>query len=173
MFALYIVGVFIIGAALGVLTAFSVMAYLNETPDHSIIIIAAVIGGIVSIILKRFMIILGTSLSGAWVVVTGLSYYVKTNFDPFQHDSVFRLGEDEIYRILIVWLALAVSGFTVQYITSGRKAKPEDEPISNKPEPVPDETDSEGADKGVIDLDEPYINSASDFPSDHGDSGSE
>ncbi len=173
MFALYIVGVFIIGAALGVLTAFSATAYLNETPDHAIIIIAAVIGGIVSIILKRFMIILATSLSGAWVVVTGLSYYVKTNFDPFQPDSVFRLGEDEIYRILIVWLALAVSGFAVQYITSGRKEEPEDEPISNKPEPVPDETDSEGADNEIIDLDEPYINSASDSPSDHGDSGSE
>jgi len=141
MFALYIVGVFIVGAALGALGAVSVMAYLNETPDHTIIIIAAIVGGILAIIFKRFMIILATSLTGAWAVVTGLAYFVKKDFDPFEPDSILELGENEIYRILIVWLALAVAGFTVQYITSAKKEEPEGEPISNNPEPGRVKTD--------------------------------
>ena len=140
MFALYLLGVFVIGAALGALLSFSSMTYLSQSPDNTITIIAAVVGGVIAVIFKRFMIILATSLTGAWAVVTGLAYFVKNNFDPFKPDSVFELGENEVYRILIVWLAIAVAGFTVQYIISAKKeeideeSEPESEPGTHEPE---------------------------------------
>ena len=117
MFVLYILGVFVIGAVLGGLVAFSAFTYVGEDPDILITLITAFVVGVVAMFLKRFMIILATSLSGAWIVVTGFTYYLKSGFNPLEPGSVLSMGEDQLYRFLIVWLGLFVAGFTVQYIT--------------------------------------------------------
>lgn len=157
MFVLYLLGVFLIGAVLGAIIALSVFYYLSQDPEYLTIIITAAVTGIIAVFIKRFMIILATSFTGAWAVVTGFTYFLKDGFDPFEPRSVFSMGEDQIYRFLIVWFGLSVAGFTVQYITSAK---------DYKPEPEAEEEESESEDKEVIELDEPYIHPASDSPSD-------
>ena len=166
MFVLYILGVFVIGAVLGALIALSVFAHLKQEPEYLTIIITAAVTGVIAVFIKRFMIILATSFTGAWAVVTGFTYFLKESFDPFEPRSVFSMGEDQVYRFLIVWFGLSVAGFTVQYITSAADYKPESEDEE-------DESDSESEYKEVIELDEPYINPNSESPSDPEDKSKE
>ncbi len=168
MFVLYILGVFVIGALSGALIALAVFSYLNQEPEYITVIVSAFVAGIVAVFIKRFMIILATSLSGAWAVITGFAYFIENNFDPFHPDTILELTENEVYRILIIWFAMSVAGFTIQYITSVKDYKPE-------PESVPDESVSEVADEEIIELDEPYqeepdIHTISEPPSDRGES---
>jgi len=167
MFVLYILGVFFIGAALGVLISLSVFTYLEQDPQYITIIISAIVTGVIALFIKRFMIILATSFTGAWVVVTGFTYFFEENFNPFDPSSVFNFGEAQIYRFLIIWFGLSIAGFTVQYIISAKEYTPE-------PESIPDETESESDENEIIDLDEPYIPPTSGSPSDREeDAGSE
>lgn len=159
MFVLYIVGVFVIGALLGAIIALSVFTYLNQEPEYLTMIVAALVAGIVAVFIKRLMIILATSLTGAWAVVTGLAYFVENNFDPFHPDTILELTENELYRILIIWFALSMAGLTVQYIISAKDYKPE-------AEHVPDETETDNADEEIIELDELYIEPTSEDSSD-------
>jgi len=174
MFMLYIFGVFLIGVILGALIVLLVSSYFNPGPDdrinYTIMIIVSIACGVVAVIFKRFMIILATSLTGAWVVVTGLAYFVENNFDPFRPDTILELTENEVYRILIIWFALSVAGFTLQYINCVKDYKPELESDS-------DEAESDTEDKEIIELDEPYdepnINSIKDPSSDREDTSKE
>lgn len=118
LFVLYILGVFAIGAVLGGLIAFSVFTYINTDPDVLIILASAFVFGVIAMFLKRFMIILATSLTGAFAVVSGFTYFLKSGFNPIDLASYLNMGEDQLYRFLLVLLALAVAGFVVQYIST-------------------------------------------------------
>lgn len=168
MFVLYLLGVFVIGAVLGALIALSVLTFLGREPEYLTIIITAAVTGAIALFIKRFMIILATSFTGAWAVVTGFTFFVKDKFDPLDPKSVFSMGEDPVYRFLMVWFGLSVAGFTVQYITSVK---------DYKPEPEAEEEETGTVDNEIIELDEPYdepdITTISDPPSDPGDTGKE
>lgn len=116
MFVLYILGVFAIGAALGALLAVSAYTYLGQEAGFIAIIATAFVAGVIAMFLKRFMIILATSFTGAWAMVSGVTYFIKANFNPLDPTSVFDMGEDQVYRFLIVWFALFVAGFIIQYL---------------------------------------------------------
>lgn len=129
MYKLYIVGVFAIGAALGFMTAAYVFGIMNADPVMIVLIAAAVLGGVLAAVLQKPMIILATAFGGAYAAVTGVAYLLLKNFDPLDPGFLNTLGEDQLYRMAIIWFGLGVFGLVVQLmmLPRGEEAQPEEE----------------------------------------------
>ncbi len=122
-YTLYIVGVFAIGAALGFMTASYVFGILNADPMTIVLIASAVIVGLLAAVLQKPMLILATAFGGAYAAVAGISYMISKNFDPLDPEFLNSLGEDQLYRMAIIWFGLGVFGFVVQLMTLPRKGE--------------------------------------------------
>jgi len=126
MYLLYIAGVFVIGAALGFMVVSFVFGLMNENPVTWIVIASSVAGGILAVIFQRPMIIIATSFGGSYAAVTSISYLLMRNFNPLEPGFLNTLGENQLYRMAIVWFALGVFGFVVQYMMLSRAETPEE-----------------------------------------------
>ena len=120
-YTLYIVGVFAIGAALGFMTASYVFGILNLNPIPYALIAAAALVGILAAVLQKPMLIIATAFGGAYAAVAGVSYLISKNFDPLDPGFLNTLGEDQLYRMAIIWFGLGVFGLVVQLMTLPRK----------------------------------------------------
>jgi hypothetical protein len=136
MYTLYIVGVFAIGAALGFMTASYVFGILNSDPMPVVLIASALLGGILAALLQKPMIIIATAFGGAYAAVTGVAYLISKNFDPLDPGFLNTLGEDQLYRMAIIWFGLGVFGLVVQLMTEPRKE-----------EAAPQKSEDEGEDE--------------------------
>jgi Domain of unknown function (DUF4203) len=68
----YFVGVALVGAGMGALAAHVAWSQFGTgDPSAAVVIGASVAGAIVAMILQRYVIIVGTAFSGAWLVVVG------------------------------------------------------------------------------------------------------
>jgi hypothetical protein len=137
-YTLYIVGVFAIGAALGFMTASYVFGIMNTDPMPIVLIAAAALGGILAAVLQKPMLILATAFGGAYAAVAGITYLISKNFDPLDPEFLNTLGEDQLYRMAIIWFGLGVFGFVVQLMTLPRKEEPAEEAGSG--DAAPEET---------------------------------
>lgn len=123
-YTLYIVGVFAIGAALGFMTASYVFGILGTDPMPVALIAAGAIGGVLAAVLQKPMLMLATAFGGAYAAVAGVSYLISKNFDPLDPGFLNTLGEDQLYRMAIIWFGLGVFGFVVQLMTLPRREEP-------------------------------------------------
>lgn len=141
MYKLYIVGVFAIGAALGFMTASYVFGIMNAEPVTIVLVAAAVAGGVLAATLQKPMLILATAFGGAYAAVTGVAYLILKSFDPLDPKFLNTLGEDQLYRMAIVWFGLGVFGLVVQLMTLPRKYEaPEEEEDAGGGDETPEDT---------------------------------
>lgn len=120
---LYSAGVFLIGAIFGILLFSGIIGFVNSNTSPILYILPALVGGILALLLQKFMIILITSFTGAWVSVMAVLYFISNDFSPFRLEFIDRLGENQTYRIVFSWLALGMLGFITQYIIFPKKGK--------------------------------------------------
>ncbi|MCH8014640.1 MAG: DUF4203 domain-containing protein [Candidatus Dadabacteria bacterium] len=120
---LYSAGVFLIGAIFGILLFSGIIGFVNSNTSPILYILPALVGGILALLLQKFMIILITSFTGAWVSVMAVLYFISSDFSPFRLEFIDRLGENQTYRIVFSWLALGMLGFITQYIIFPKKVK--------------------------------------------------
>ena len=125
---LYSIGVFALGAALGFAVTAYVYGLLNENPVYWVMIAASSAAGILAVFFQKPMIILATSFGGAFAAVTGIAYLLTGNFEPLNPGFLNTLGEDQLYRMAIIWFGLGVFGFVVQYTMLLRREQREGEP---------------------------------------------
>lgn len=118
---LYSAGVFLIGAVFGILLFSSTASSLNINTPPILYIVPALAGGILSLLIQRFMIILITSFTGAWVVAMATLYFVSSNFNPFNPEFITSIADNQAYRIVFGWIALGVLGFVTQYVIFPKK----------------------------------------------------
>ncbi|MEQ9618851.1 MAG: DUF4203 domain-containing protein [Deltaproteobacteria bacterium] len=122
---LYFIGVFALGAALGFAITAYVYGLLNESPVYWVVAASSAAGGILAVFFRKPMIILATSFGGAFAAVTGIAYLLTRNFDPLDPGFLNTLGEDQLYRMAIIWFGLGVFGFVVQYALLLRREEAE------------------------------------------------
>ena len=115
MIVLHFVGVFVLGALLGGLLGAMLCAAANSKPEPAILMIPAVMGGIAALLVRKFMIILATSFSGAWSVVTGVAYFTTITIDRSNILAVFWPGRGYLFPLALCWVALGIFGMFVQY----------------------------------------------------------
>lgn len=134
---LYIIGVFVLGAALGYMIAVYVFGLLDKEPVTILLIIAAILCGVVAAVFQKPMIILATAFGGACAVVTGVFYFLERNFHPLDPGFLGKLGEDQLYWMAMIWFALGVFGLVVQLMTLPRRAAPAPPAVKHAPEAAP------------------------------------
>ena len=121
MTALYYIGVFLIGSLLGGILGIALYAVAEINPDPAALLILAVISGVIALIFQKFMIIVSTGFGGAWIVVTGIAYFIAQTVYLSNLEQTFRSGGSILYTILLCWLALGFMGVIVQYRSSPTK----------------------------------------------------
>jgi MFS family permease len=117
--ALYFVGTFLLGAGLGgLLGAVLSQASGSGSPSVELILILAVIGGILAIILQKFVIIVSTALVGSWAIVTGIYYFAEPR--PYRTVALENLKDilpatAHLGLIVVLWILVGITGVVVQY----------------------------------------------------------
>ncbi|MBN1674104.1 MAG: DUF4203 domain-containing protein [Kiritimatiellae bacterium] len=115
MVVLYFVGIFLLGAFMGMIMAGVLCGLFDASPHPALLLLLALIGGVVAVLFQKLMIILSTAFTGAWGVVTGVAYFVTDRVDPRRMNDVLRTGGTWVYGMLLCWLVLALLGVVVQY----------------------------------------------------------
>jgi|GEM_PF-480331 len=134
MIFLYFIGIFSLGAAVGFALGLIVGTAIGAEPNMVLLIggIAAVICGVLALILQRVVIIITTAISGAGNIVTGLALLVVpvgTIQRLLEAQDPTAVAPDLLadYAWMgVLWLVLAVAGMIVQFLWTGKK----------KPKPV-------------------------------------
>jgi hypothetical protein len=67
----YFVGVALVGAGLGAVTANLLFAATDQDPHFLVLVFLTVLGSAASMYLQRYFIIVGTSFGGAWTMIVG------------------------------------------------------------------------------------------------------
>lgn len=121
MVALYFIGIFLIGAFLGMVLGAALFAAGNN-PEPAVLLILGVIAGVIALIFQKFMIIVSTGFVGAWSVVAGIAHFCGL-IDLTNIDKLSRSAGSRIDALLFCWLALGLFGVFVQYKSAQAKEK--------------------------------------------------
>lgn len=132
---LYSAGIFLGGAAAGVMLAFTLNTSLGpklypENPDVVLVIMAVIFGiaaGVLALKLERPVLIVATAFVGAEMFIAGVGYFAGkypngTDFDEFRTKAEDDSGDHWVYEIPGAWwayvggaIALFVLGMVVQF----------------------------------------------------------
>ena len=119
LFFLYKTGVFFLGLLGGAVAATMLLAGRPEDWVSSVIVGAAIFGGLSALLFERLIVTLATSIIGAWITVHGVAIFVLAEGSP----DVLRnsLRDEQTQTILLaVWAVLAAAGAATQYATHKR-----------------------------------------------------
>jgi hypothetical protein len=119
MVLLYFVGVFVVGAFGGVLLVNAIGAVTGFAVPTVVVIIAAVVVGILALILQRAVLVLLTAFAGAWAAVSGGALLLAGRSLPaisiIARPATWEQANLPMLAILISWLVLGVVGMSVQF----------------------------------------------------------
>jgi len=129
MIVAWFVGVALVGAALGAVTAHLVWSQVGTgDPPAVAIVVVSVVGAAASMMLQRYVVIVGTAFGGAWTMIVGVvnAMAARTPGKP-PADDVWILypmtpAPDQRW-MPIAWLALGVVGALVQLSGFGQSRR--------------------------------------------------
>ena len=129
LIAAYFVGVALLGAGIGALTASLIWASLGREPGAIVVIIFAIIGALGALALQRYVIIGATTFGGAWTIVVGALALTgsRAGVEAAARDNVWLAypmnPAPGNYWVLLVWLALGIIGVIVQLSVTAKGKK--------------------------------------------------
>lgn len=125
----YFVGVALIGAGLGAVLANFAFQFSDRDPHFLVIVFASMIGAVAAIYLQRYVIIIGTSFVGAWMLLVG-AFALGGNRQALAAAAgdvwvAYPLNSAPEHPWLpIAWIGLSLVGVAVQMgITGGEKGR--------------------------------------------------
>jgi len=118
--AVYFVGVAVAGAGLGVLAVHLVWTQRSDDPHLLVIILMAIVGVFTALVFQRYVIIISTSFTGAWlslVAVLALLGHVNVtealgSLKEWMLDPLERISAER--EVFFAWLGLSLLGVFVQ-----------------------------------------------------------
>jgi hypothetical protein len=128
----YFVGVALVGAGMGALVAHVAWSQFGQGDPPAAVVIGASVGGaIVAMMLQRYVIIIGTAFSGAWLVVVGAVAASGSLGSPATRSAagdvwiLYPLAPAPGQRWVIgAWLLAGLIGTAVQLAFPGSGSKP-------------------------------------------------
>ena len=125
MFSLFYVGVFLFGCSLGLLISIVVSSAVGTELNVLLGSIFALVGGLVTLLIRKGLVVASTALTGSWAVLSGTSHFVDSV------DLVRVLSEPDLLRsqgglyyvVLAFWLVLGIGGVAIQLRGLRRKRK--------------------------------------------------
>ena len=129
LIAAYFVGVALLGAGIGALAVSLSWAALGREPGAIVVIVFAIVGALAALALQRYVIVGATAFGGAWTIIVGALALAgnRVSVDAAARNNVWIAYPTNPapgnYWILLVWLALGVTGVIVQlaYTAKGKK----------------------------------------------------
>ncbi len=122
--AMFYVGVFLFGCALGLLVSVLVLGFTGSGLNVLVACIFTLAGGLVTLLSRKVLIVTSTALTGAWIALAGVSYFVE-DFDLvsiLSEPNLLRSQGGWYYLMLALWALLAMGGIGVQ-IRALRKSR--------------------------------------------------
>jgi len=127
-------GVFLLGASAGAVIAAAVVNGTGYAAQPLIILVAAVVAGLVALLLQKFMIVVATAFCGSYLVTGGIWHLAGLghNTTPlwFERAPPGMAGTLS-YFALAFWLVLGLVGVRFQY--RGRRRREEAAPPKAPP----------------------------------------
>jgi hypothetical protein len=129
MVAAYFVGVALVGAGLGTLAIHFAFMPFHAEPPWWAVVIAAILGALGALAVTRYVIIIGTAFSGAWMLIVGSLALMgnKAAAQAANEGSVWLVYPLDPapgrWWIWVLWFALAIAGAVVQTMTKGKGQK--------------------------------------------------
>lgn len=112
---LYLMGVFLMGAALGVVVTSAASGAMGLAVNPLIAITAAGLSGLIALSFQKSVIIWSTAFNGAWGIVSSVVLFQGRAKGWGDLSSLAGRG-----GLLLAWLALGLSGVVVQYAITSR-----------------------------------------------------
>ena len=129
LIAAYFAGVALLGAGVGALATSLIWASLGREPSALIVIVFSIAGALAALALQRYVIVGATGFGGAWTIIVGalaLSGH-RAATDVAVRNNVWLAypmnPAPGNYWILLVWLALGVTGVFVQLAVTAKGKK--------------------------------------------------
>jgi len=116
LFFLYKTGVFFLGLLGGAVAAGMILAGRPEDWASSVIVGAAILGGLSALLFERLIVTFATSIIGAWITVHGVAIFVLAGGSPNALRGSLR-DEQTQTILLAVWAVVAAAGVATQYAT--------------------------------------------------------
>jgi len=129
LIAAYFVGVALLGAGIGALVASLIWAALGREPGAIVVILFAVAGALGALALQRYVIVGATAFGGAWTMIVGAIALsgARVAVDAAARNNVWLAypmnPAPGNYWVLLVWLALGVTGVVVQLAVTAKGRK--------------------------------------------------
>jgi uncharacterized protein DUF4203 len=129
LIAAYFVGVALLGAGIGALTASMIWASLGREPGALIVILFAIAGALAALALQRYVIVGATGFGGAWTILVGALALTgnRAAVDAAARNNVWLAypmnPAPGNYWILLVWIALGITGVIVQLAITAKGKK--------------------------------------------------
>ena len=128
LIAAYFVGVALLGAGIGALTASLIWASLGREPGAIAVILFAIVGALGALALQRYVIIGATAFGGAWTIIVGALALTgnRVALDAAARNNVwlaYPVPEPGNYWLLLAWIALGVTGVIVQLAITAKGRK--------------------------------------------------
>jgi hypothetical protein len=127
---LYFVGIFLVGATAGSVVAAAFFSGIGHQIQSIVFLVLPIAFGVIALLVQKFMIILSTAFSGAYLIVAGIWPFFVHNPNvsriwlyPAQNTSPENLG----YGALVLWGFLTLVGVGSQLRASRMKAQPQDQ----------------------------------------------
>lgn len=125
MYLLFYVSIFLIGAGAGYSIGLLVVSLGGMDADSAMIVslVIAVVGGILALVLRRFIVIVSTAFSGAFTAMSGLALFLSGDSIEGKLSEIETLQTytiDETW-VLIAGFVLAIIGIFVQYKYTAKK----------------------------------------------------
>lgn len=128
MFFGYFVGVALVGAGGGALTVHLISTRLGNEPHPFVLILAIVAGAAAAMVLQRLVIILATAFAGGWTMLWGATHVMNTGGVMPRRPQVWMVYpfdlSPERWWMLVVWLAVGMTGVFIQMRVTGRMKAP-------------------------------------------------
>ncbi|HJZ73881.1 MAG TPA: DUF4203 domain-containing protein [Vicinamibacterales bacterium] len=124
LIAAYFVGVALLGAGIGALAAGVLWASFGSEPGAPAVILFSIAGALAALALQRYVIVGATAFGGAWTIIVGALALAGGQAAEAARSNIWlpypMSPAPGQYWVLLIWLALGVTGVFVQLRVTGR-----------------------------------------------------
>ena len=124
---LFYLGIFLLGAGAGVVVAAAVLNVVGNPPHPILVLALALVFGVLALLIRKFMIVASTALSGSYLVTAGLFGLIVgiQNHSPLWLDRAQTAAAGSWgYVAFLFWLVLGLAGMKFQYRVTRAKDQP-------------------------------------------------
>ena len=114
MLTFFYVGIFLIGTILGAIVGSVLFSIAGVNPMPIVIVVAAIISGIVALLIQKYMIIASTAFGGSWLIMAAVAYFFTRAKSPAEIEYILQSRGTLYFIILLFWIALGICGLLTQ-----------------------------------------------------------